>query len=511
MRIDRRFAVALAIILITGVLARSLTLRYGTFMEPDSYDYYSIAQQTVANGLVITSMLSGFPVHNPYNEQPGLVYMAIAFSYITQNLFTAMLILPVIFGLFEILAVYVLTLQLSGNRYASLFAAFLFATMPGAIYKNVAGEWRGESFVPLFIAAVLILIIHAYEKKDRRFYLLSIIPLALALWTWKGGVYVIAVMLALLILMIVYRKTRSIVVSTAVAALLSIAGYFAFESIIYSGIYTVTTALNTIAELQPTTASFLVIEFGLAIGLVFMGILIYVLKEKTGSKAGKKRNVAFLAILSLFLVTIAMQIAQVRWETLVAMPIAIFSGYAVIEFYNAPQKKTIWIKLFVALAIIVDLALMLTNVPFYSPANHIDPQFVATMVWIRNNTPANATFLTDWTDGSVVEGLGLRQSYSDSVMGIANGWQEFPRFLYAEKGNLSYLQQIKPSYVLVQKFWLDEAGALAVEGSMPSNMSINGTNFAALENGSTFQSGNIVLNEVYKNNDTIIYKVYNKN
>ncbi len=507
MDMDKRFIALFAIILVLGTALRLSTLHFGTFMEPDVYGYYSVAQQTIANNLTITSQLSGFPLHNKFDEMPGLIYFAIAASYITGNLATAMLFLPVVFAIFEMAAAYMLAYKLSGSRNGGLVAMFLFATMSGAIFKNVAGEWRGESFVPLFAAAMLLALIYAHERRDKRIYALSAVPAAFCIWTWSGGVYAIAALLVFFVLWLLYTKKKSLVLPAVIGAVLLCIGFETFVYFENKGLYLVTNALTTIAELQPTTGTFLFLEFGLAIGLAPIGVVFYILKDKYLSNGvpDKKRNngnFVFLIILSLFIVTAALQLAEIRYMTLIAMPVAVFASYALLEFYRTRGKTRmrLWVNIFIASIILVNVIVMFMQVTGYSTGDNISPQFVAAMSWVRNNTSPNATFLTDWDDGSIVEGLGQRQSYSDSLMGTNDGWQSFPQFLFAKEGNFSYLMQVKPDYLLVRQYWRYEIGAFEAEGGM-ANISINGTNFMALENGS------IGLPIVYENNDTIIYNV----
>lgn len=496
---DRRFVAIFVVILLAGAALRLLTLRYGTFTEPDSYVYYSVAQQTMANNLTITSQLSGFPVHNPFNEMPGLIYMAIAFSYITRNLYTAMLLLPVAFAFFEIMATYLLAYRLSGNKCAGLLAAFLFATMPGAIMKNIAGEWRGETFVPLFIAAALLALIYAYERRDTRLYALSAVPLALSVWTWKGGVYAVAVVAVLAVLFAVYKAKKSLLYVAAAAALLCAAGFAVFSQLGGTGIYTVTTALNTIAELQAPSATFLVLQFGLAVGLAPVGALLYALKDRYRKDRHMERSAfTFMAVLSLFAVTMALQLNAVRYMTLVAMPIAVFAAYVMYAFYSAPQKRGPWVRLIVISVVAVSAVLGAVQTQLLGPGDGINAQFLSALSWIRNNTASNATFLTNWPDGSLVEGVAMRQSYSDSGV-VGSAWQLFPRFLFAKQGNLTYLSEIRPDCILVRSYWIGESEAITLEGGLPANSSLNGTNFMALENGS------IGLPLAYDRNGTFIY------
>ena len=61
---------------------------------------------------------------------------------------------------------------------------------------------------------------------------------------------------------------------------------------------------------------------------------------------------------------------------------------------------------------------------------------------------------------------------------------------------------MRPDYVLVRRYWLEEAGAFAAEAGLHGNVTLNGTNLISLENGSTIPG----LTLVHSNNDTLIYR-----
>ena len=48
-------------------------------------------------------------------------------------------------------------------------------------------------------------------------------------------------------------------------------------------------------------------------------------------------------------------------------------------------------------------------------ADGINQQFLDAMTWMKNNTPANATAVAVWPDGSVIEAWANRTSLMDSV------------------------------------------------------------------------------------------------
>ncbi len=499
---DRKLLIALLLVILLGTFLRLLTLHFGVFMDPDDYFYYSVAQQTMAHGLTLTSQLSGFPVHNAYNEGAGLIYLPILFTYLTNNLFLSIAILPVIFAVLEMLAVYVLTAKISRNRYSPLLATFLFAITQGALVKNIFGEYRGDSMVPFLMALTLIIIIYARERKSRAIALIAILPVALSLWIWKGGIYVLAVIALFAALLFLEQKLRKLWKVVVIAVAIAIIGMILFMLLQNSGIFGVTSAVSIIAELQPTTVNYLVLALGLSIGIAPIGVLIYVLKDST-SRRRRKDNFIFLALFSLLLVTFALQLTGIRWSSLLAMPLMTFTAYALAELYGSARGSKKFTVLFLCMVLAVSVALSAAQVPFNGPGNGMNPGFQAALAWIRNNTAANATFLTAWPDGSYVEGLGMRASYSDSMSGQVNGWRQFPQFLFARAGNFTYLYNVSPDYLLVRNYWADEHEGLAAEGGIYYNTSLNGTNLQLL----TTQDNIPGLTLLFKNDDAKVYKV----
>jgi hypothetical protein len=105
-----------------------------------------------------------------------------------------------------------------------------------------------------------------------------------------------------------------------------------------------------------------------------------------------------------------------------------------------------------------------------SQADGINPSFLSAMVWMRNNTPGNATVLALWPDGSVVEGWANRTSYMDSVGGEnATRIYYFARYLENDSTDSQYLYNIgKPEYIVARQYWLTELSGLVAEG-VPQN------------------------------------------
>jgi asparagine N-glycosylation enzyme membrane subunit Stt3 len=138
--------------------------------------------------------------------------------------------------------------------------------------------------------------------------------------------------------------------------------------------------------------------------------------------------------------------------------------------YALATGRPVRIKYIVVAVILILLAYAFYNTYIESytaiQADGINTSFLSAVSWMKSNTPANATVLALWPDGSVVEGWANRTSYMDSVGG-ENGTRIYPysRFLFNTTRNSSYLYQIgKPQYLIARTFWYEELGGIAQEG-----------------------------------------------
>lgn len=237
---------------------------------------------------------------------------------------------------------------------------------------------------------------------------------------------------------------------------------------------------QTIEELQPPSLQFLWVSFSLELYLAPIGMLAFVLLSRRRSLEGATHgfaNEAFLAFFAYFIVTLYLQINAVRYNAVVSVPIALFAAYAIYALgkplinVKISKLRMVYPYIVVAAAIILVIALIAyaqTNSEVQ--ADGINQDFLNATLWINANTPKNATFLTLWPDGSVIEGFGQRQSYSDSVAGQGNGVTIFPKFLFNTTPDAAYLEGLHPGYLLVRGFWFQESGGIAQEGNI-QNMS----------------------------------------
>ncbi len=188
----------------------------------------------------------------------------------------------------------------------------------------------------------------------------------------------------------------------------------------------------------------------------------------------------FLGLLAYFTVTGYLQSVAIRFNSLVSIPFAIFSAFAIyiasmfvykalVRLYKTNQtlKYGLFFAYLAVLFVFLFYFAKFSHLQAYSSqqADDINPAFLSAMSWMQNNTPSNATVLALWPDGSVVEGVAHRRSLMDSVSGqISEPTFKFASFLFNSSNDYNYLYSInRPQYLVVRYFWFYELGGIAQE------------------------------------------------
>jgi hypothetical protein len=172
-------------------------------------------------------------------------------------------------------------------------------------------------------------------------------------------------------------------------------------------------------------------------------------------------------------------------------------------------------KIFIPSIIIIVLIFAIYQIISTPQYTGMSQQFHRELIWIVNNTPRNATFLNFNGDGTAIQYWTNRTTYSDTNYAdnqtVVN---DYYSFLYARAGNFSYLNQIKPDYLLIHQ--------------VPSinndyNRSFNGSNIQYLIEWTrsphpNFYYGGVLFNLIYANftleyinNGTILFRLFYMN
>lgn len=216
------------------------------------------------------------------------------------------------------------------------------------------------------------------------------------------------------------------------------------------------------------------------LGIVVGGISLIGLLSSRHEEAGLLRSAALIVLLAYFIVTFYLQSNAVRYNAIFGAPVAILAAYALYTIGRAvvalAGRRAAAFRpayAYASIAVLGIIALYFLASTTYSQrlaegqADGINPQFLDAATWIKNNTPANSTFLTVWPDGSVIEGWGERQSFTDSVGGQSNPrTYDFAVWLFNRTNDATYLEKVRPDYLLVRGFWFVESAGIAIEGNL---------------------------------------------
>ena len=193
------------------------------------------------------------------------------------------------------------------------------------------------------------------------------------------------------------------------------------------------------------------------------------------------------------------------------IPVAILAGLSFQYLRESNRFSQSRLKLFFYITVILSIIFPIYQFGILSAGDSISNQYHQTMLWIQNNTPSNSTFLTQWSDGSAIEAWGQRQSFTDSVMGEHfYNIKNFSDFMFAKSGNFTYLNTVKPNYLITRGYWIYLVNSILSEGYLLSNTPVNNSNFRLLvytKPNMTRGNVNVTLIKIYSQYNTTIYKV----
>ncbi len=407
---------------------------------------------------------------------------------------------------------FVKTVMGSGRR------SWIYAALAGITLAVAEAAWGGAPFgLVAFMAAIILLIVYAFIRADekllkpavtlslglllfygiqRLFIAVKILRYVPALGSIHFFIFYLPILLGSLVALYLVRGRRrfdaiagtwqrraalaiALVALAVIALVVASPGYIG--QLVNSAIGTGSLG-TTIEELQRPSLAFIWQSFSWQIVLAPLGVVLFLLlgRRIVSKEHSMTANIAFIAVIAYFMVTLWLQLSAIRYNSLVAAPIAILAAYAV---YAVPKSlmgnRRRWL-IYIPIAIFAALMVLNTMQTFGSSfssgqADGITPQFLQAMAWLRGNTPANATVLALWPDGSVVEGWGSRTSLMDSVGGQSGARiYNFSQWLFSTVPNATYLYNAgRPQYFVVRGYWIYEIGGIATEGGI-SNTSAYG-------------------------------------
>lgn len=192
---------ALVIIGIT-IYFRIPMLHYFGFYEPDGYYHLSVIRSAVLDHFTIPKYLglSGWPASTPVSEPFGLYWVTLIpyalLQFFGVSYYTVMRLIPVLFGIFDVIGAYFLSRYLSKDKLFGLLVMLFVALNMGNAARTSALIYRGDSFVTAFAIVSLIFAIEIFrtESRDRKIAcaLASGLFLALCDLVFNGGSFVTA-------------------------------------------------------------------------------------------------------------------------------------------------------------------------------------------------------------------------------------------------------------------------------------------------------------------------------
>ncbi|MEM3775441.1 MAG: hypothetical protein QXZ35_02195 [Candidatus Micrarchaeaceae archaeon] len=373
-------------------------------------------------------------------------------------------------------------LRESAYPLAALLVWYLLANSYKALHVFISQTFTGKFFVLLY-AAMLIGWGAAYLLSERAERFKALVGTA------KRRIYVAAAFLIISI----------IAIDVAAPA-------FVYQIFVGNGFITTSSFAATIEELQAPTPSFLFSSFGPTIFTTPMSIVLYLSTfvahpkyafwilmlvsflpyffmqiEGSGNfsdgKAQKRfhASAALLVLLAYYAITGYLQMHAVRFNSLVAVPLAIFSAYTfywLIKHFH--RYRFIGYGILTGFIVYIFVVAVLYSSAI-TQADGINPAFLQALSWLKNNTAPNSVVLTLWPDGSVVEGWANRTSVMDSV-GSQNVSKAdpFAAWLLNSSDDPQFLlsnMMGRPDYLLTRYFWLEETGGIYTEAGISENSS----------------------------------------
>jgi len=183
----------LAIAVLLAAFYRSFLLHAPLFYASDELYHYSVARNAVENGFIVQQrfLLSGYPNGTLVTEPKGLYYIAIIPYFFLKDFVTLMdimRILPLVFGVLDVILIFLIANKLFDKRIA-IISAFILAANVANIQRTAALIYRGDGFMPLFFLISIYFLILFFEKKKPIFSFASAVFLSFGSLVWNGATF----------------------------------------------------------------------------------------------------------------------------------------------------------------------------------------------------------------------------------------------------------------------------------------------------------------------------------
>jgi asparagine N-glycosylation enzyme membrane subunit Stt3 len=273
------FLAAIVVILFLTIIFRISLLNTVGFFEPDGFYHFSVIRAAILHNFVIPKYLSisGWPQHSPVTEPDGLYWVTLIpfaiLQYFGLSAYTIMRMMPLVFGILDVFATYILSRYFTKDRIFGILAMLFVALSMGDAARTSVSIYRGDGFVTFFLISTLILILEAmkHEGKSRiMFSVFSAVALSFCTLIWNGAPFSVVIIMFVFILMLFFsfislnyelaKKSAYIIIILAIwfvlAHLYMVLGFISGQSL--------------------TGPSFLLFLAGMAISL---GLVVFIIKN----------------------------------------------------------------------------------------------------------------------------------------------------------------------------------------------------------------------------------------
>lgn len=517
MKNNHWFILLLLLIILGVVLRLSFMFQNTPFAEPDNFMYYSAALHF---GLL---PYSSFPIHNTFSEGPGLWIMPVSIYFVTFGFFSILSImewLPVFFGIGGAVIAYLWIEKALGDRKLALLGLVIALFIPAGLFRTMWGEYRGESFVPLFVSLMalgfLYLKLNIEDKKTGGLigriaivlFLLAVIlyTVYLSIFMWNGGIYIIPIFIleALGLILILFFKNLSVKNKFMIMVLAAAIGFIIIVTHYY---YLLESSMLWISEASPPTIGTFITYGGLPalFSFVFFGIFLFgfVYKSDLFHKQYNKYKDLMILIFPFVIVTFFLASTIIRWEALLAFPIAVMTAVTL-----AFLKPIISNRLYTIIYLLLFFSTILIGIMWSITIQHVpslSQGYYKSLGWIDNNTDPNVTFLSIWQDGSGIEGWANRSSYTDSVFSMNTiKIEQYSAWLWANNRNETYICNVSPNYLFINTPLYTNSTAAIFQVINQSAEPAANSNFNSLINSYNYSG---LFFQVYNSDGIKIYKV----
>ncbi|MGC8623404.1 MAG: hypothetical protein ACP5TK_01890 [Candidatus Micrarchaeia archaeon] len=197
------FLLLVAAALVLTVVFRIAMLKYFGFYEPDGYYHFSVIRYAVEHNFTVPKYLSisGWPHSTPVTEPQGLYWVTLfpyaILRYAGISYYTVMRLIPVLFGLLDVIGAYYLARFLTKSKVFGVLVMLFVALSMGDAARTSALVYRGDGFVTIFLILSLIFLIEMLKTESKRrriiYMALSGFVLSIGNYVWGGAPFATAI------------------------------------------------------------------------------------------------------------------------------------------------------------------------------------------------------------------------------------------------------------------------------------------------------------------------------